>query len=136
MGLVIVGHSHPDVASILTRSVLEAATVDDPDEHDDPPFDMLAAIKRNRERLEQRYVSAAASGHRWLVECRDLSDAFDSAAGVYFVECLDDAAVDEVVARCTDDSPYDRLLGIIDLRKPLDDQGGGVTRAEWIASRK
>jgi len=107
--------------------------MNDPDEDSNPPFEMLASIKRNRDRLEQRYVSAAASGHRWLVECRDLADAFDSTAGVYFVECSDDAAVDEVVARCADDNPYDRLLGIIDLYKPLDRQGGGVTRAEWIA---
>ena len=25
------------------------------------------------------------------------------------------------------------VLGIIDLSKPLDDQGGGVPRAEWVA---
>ena len=107
-------------------------TIDD----DDPSLDMLTAIKRNRERLEQRYASAAASGHRWLVECRDLSDALDSAAGVYFVECNDEAAVDQVVAHCTDDNPYDRLMGIVDLSVPLDKQGGGMTRAKWIAKRK
>jgi len=35
--------------------------MDDPDEDGEQPFDMLAAIKRNRERLEQRYALAAAS---------------------------------------------------------------------------
>jgi hypothetical protein len=105
------------------------------DEDDQAPFDLLAAVRRNRLRLVLRFVSAAASGQRWLVECRDLGDAFDAAAGVYFVECADDAGVDQVVARCTDDS-YDRLLGIFDLRRPLGEQGGGLTRAAWIIGRQ
>ncbi|MBA4189093.1 MAG: hypothetical protein C0467_13930 [Planctomycetaceae bacterium] len=110
--------------------------MDDTDEdEDDSPFDLLAAIKRNRERLEQRFASAVASGHRWLVECRDLGDAFDPDAGVYFVECADDAAVDQVAARCTDDNPYDRLLGIFDLRRPLCEQAGGLTRTAWLTEK-
>jgi hypothetical protein len=100
------------------------------------PFDMLAAVRRNRERLEQRFAAAAANGQRWLVECRDLGDAFDADAGVYFVECADDAAVDQVVARCTDDNSYDRVLGIYDLRRPLGEQGGGLPRSAWIPGKE
>lgn len=102
---------------------------------DDSPFDLFAVIQGNRERLEKQFVSAAAGGSRWLIECRDLSDAFDSDGGVYFVECVDEAAVDAVVARCTADNPYDRLLGIFDLRRPLAEQGAGMSRAAWIAAR-
>ena len=99
------------------------------------PFDMLAAIRANRMRLEQRFASAGASGPRWLVQCRDLGDAFDSDAGVYFVECMDEAAVDEVAARCTDGNPWDRLLGVFDLHRPLAEQGVGLPRATWVAAR-
>jgi hypothetical protein len=102
----------------------------------DPAFDLAAAVKLNRERLERSFGRAAARGQRWLLECRDLGDAFDSDAGVYFVECADDAAVAQVVARCTDANPYDRLLGIYDLRKPLDPQGPGLTRAEWLSGKR
>jgi hypothetical protein len=104
-------------------------------DEDNSRFDVLASIKHNRLRLEQRFASAAKSGRRWLIECRDLGDASDADAGVYFVECDDDAAVDRVIARCTDDNPYERLLGIYDLRKPLGEQGGGVARAAWIAGQ-
>ena len=42
--------------------------------------------------------------------------------------------MDRIVACCTDDNPYDRLLGIFDVRKPLAGQGGGLIRkAEKIA---
>jgi hypothetical protein len=100
---------------------------------DDARFDPIAAIHENRQRLEKRFATAASGGQKWLVECRDLGDAFDADAGVYFVECPDDAAVDQLVAQCTDDNPYDRLLGIYDLRQPLDPQGPGLTRASWMA---
>jgi hypothetical protein len=96
------------------------------------PSDVLAVVRRNRERLEQRFAAAVASGRRWLVECRDLFDAFDSDGGVYFVGCSDDAAVDALVARCTDDNPCDRLLGVFDLHRPLAEQGGGLTRSAWL----
>lgn len=100
---------------------------------DDPPFDMYESVRRNRERLERRFEMARAKGLRWLVECRDLGDAFDEAAGVYFVDCPDDAAVEQIVIRCTDDNPYDRVLGIFDLHRPLPEQGGGLNRASWLA---
>jgi hypothetical protein len=71
---------------------------DDDDGTQGEPFDLLAAVRRNRERLEQRFAAARQRGQRWLAECRDLGDAYDSAAGVYFVECADDLALEQVVA--------------------------------------
>jgi hypothetical protein len=118
-------------------SAREATAVDDSDEEpDEKPFDLLAAVRRNRERLEQRFASARERGQRWLAECRDLGDAFDEAAGVYFVECPDDAALERVVVRCAEDNPYDRLLGIFDLSRPLEAQGGGLTRAQWLSGKR
>jgi hypothetical protein len=103
---------------------------------DEPAFDMRAAVELNLQKLQQRFATAQESGHRWLAECRDLGDAFDRDAGVYFVECRDDAAVDEVVARCKEDDPYDRLLGIYDLTQPLRGQAGGMTRGEWLSRKQ
>ena len=61
LGLGADVHNRPDVVSILTRSVPKSLRMDDPNEDDDPPFDLFAAINRNRERVEQRYASAAAT---------------------------------------------------------------------------
>jgi hypothetical protein len=102
----------------------------------DKPFSLDAAAKLNAERLERAFATAIANDNLWLVECRDLFDAYDHDAGVYFVECKDDRAVNEVVARCTDDSHFDRLLGIFNLRKPLDGQGVGLTRSEWVSGKR
>lgn len=99
-------------------------------------FDMLRAVQLNRVRREQRFAEAQQGNNTWLVECRDLGDAFDKDAGVYFVPCPDEAAVDELVARCSDDNPYDRLLGIFHLGRPLDAQAGGITRAQWLAGQR
>ena len=90
------------------------------------------AVKLNRQRLERRFTSTDRSRVRWLVECRDLGDAYAEDAGVYFVECVDDRAVDDVVERCTDTNPYERILGIFNLERPLAEQGGGLTRAQWL----
>lgn len=97
-------------------------------------FDPFAAVALNRQRLEARFVEATQRGMRWLVECRDLSDAYDEAAGVYFEECADDTALWDVIERCTEDNAYDRLLGIFDLQRPLAEQADGQSRTSWLAS--
>ncbi len=99
-------------------------------------FDPEAAIRLNRERLRRKFDDADRNRLRWLVECRDLGDAFDADAGVFFVECPDDAAVEQLAARFTDDNAYNRILGIFDLRKPLDEQRVGMTREEWLNRAK
>lgn len=99
-------------------------------------FDLLSAATKNWERLQQNFAAAKTHGDTWLVECRDLSEAFDADAGVYFSPCQDDAAVDELVTRCSDENHYDRVLGIYDLRRPLNEQSVGLTRAEWLAGRR
>lgn len=97
---------------------------------------MGEAIALNRKRLENRAADARAKGFRWLVECRDLGDAYDRDAGVYFVPCEDEAKVNEVVARKGPDNPYDRVLGVFDLEVPLGEQGGGVDRESWLAGAR
>lgn len=99
-------------------------------------MDLSAAAKLNRERLEKRFNSADRRSHQWLVECRDLGDAFDKDAGVYFVACENESTVNQLIANKTDDNMYDRVLSIFDLRNPLSAQGVGVTRAEWISGLK
>jgi hypothetical protein len=106
------------------------------DNSGDKPFSLDVAVKLNAERLERAFAIAIANGNLWLVECRNLFDAFVDDAGVYFVECEDDRAVNEVVACCTDDSHFDRLLGIFNLRKPLAGQRVGLTRSEWVSGKR
>lgn len=93
------------------------------------------AVELNWLRLQQRFALASSGGQRWLVECRDLGDALDADAGVYFVECADEAAVDQMAADRDDTNPYERLLGIYDLRKALHLQGAGLSRAAWLSER-
>lgn len=103
---------------------------------DEKPLDVHAVVQANRGRLEARFASAAATGAHWLVECRDLGDAFAADAGVFFEICPDDDAVDALVARCTDTNAYERLLGIYDLRRPLRGQGPGLTRKDWLSGKR
>ncbi len=77
------------------------------------------AIALSRKRLENRAADARSKGFRWLVECRDLGDAYDRDAGVYFVPCEDEAMVHETIVHKGSDNPYDRVLGIFDLGVPL-----------------
>jgi hypothetical protein len=77
----------------------------------------------NSARREQRFLEARQSNHAWLVECRDLWDAHNRDAGVYFVPCPDEAAVDVLVARCSNDNSCDRLLGIFRLAEATQDAG-------------
>ena len=94
---------------------------------------MSEAIALNRKRLENRAADARAKGFRWLVECRDLGDAYDRDAGVYFVPCADEAKVHEAIVNKGPDNPYDRVLGIFDLEAPVGEQDGGVRREDWLA---
>ena len=94
---------------------------------------MSDAIALNRKKLENRASRARQKGNRWLVECGDLWDAHDEDAGVYFVECVDEQAVHDTIVNKGPDNDSDRVLGIFDLERPLDEQGGGVTREAWMA---
>src|SRR5437870_2298449 len=104
------------------------------EDQDEKPYDPGAIVRANWARLEVRFAEAAAEGYRWLAECRDLSDAFDSDAGVFYVKCADDEAVDQVVARCPEipvSSYSEVLLGVFDLRRPFNEQIPGLKRSEW-----
>jgi hypothetical protein len=104
-------------------------TLPDPSQH--PASTPLSAVERNGKQRQEKF--APANGQRWLAECRDLGDANDHDAGVYFQACPDDATVDSIVACFTDDNAFDRLLGVVDVRQPLAGPGGGLTRAQWLA---
>ena len=95
-------------------------------------YDLHAAVKLNRKRLEKQFHDADRKKHQWLIECRDLGDAYEEDAGVYFVVCETEETVNQMITDMTDDNIYERVLGIFDLRRPLEEQGVGLTRAEWI----
>jgi hypothetical protein len=52
---------------------------------DDESNPLLHAVRLNAKRREERYAEHRAAGKAWLIECRDLWDAEDEDAGVYFV---------------------------------------------------
>jgi hypothetical protein len=89
------------------------------------------AVQLNARRRERRYAEHRAAGKAWMIECRDMWDAEDDDAGVYFVGCADAAAVTRYLNDL--DPSSDRVLGIYDLSKPLVPQGPGLTREEWKA---
>lgn len=91
------------------------------------------ALQINRERRALRHAEAAGAGAAWLVECRDLWDAHDEDAGVYFVACATDDDVTGLVGRLDDDNPNDRILGIYRISEPITPQGPGLTRAQWLS---
>ncbi len=93
------------------------------------------AIEINAARRVKRFADGRAQGAAWMIECRDMWDAMDEDAGVYFVFCDDESAVDRIVAQMTDDNPNNRVLGIYDLARSLEAQGPGLTRSEWLAGK-
>ena len=98
---------------------------------------MSDAVALNRKRLAKRADEARALGFRWLVECRDMWDAHDDDAGVYFVPCEDEEKVGEVISiRDPDAAMSDKVLGIFDLSGPLSVQNFGVTRAQWLSGER
>lgn len=90
---------------------------------------LASAVALNWQQLQQRYSEAQKSGAAWLVECRDMYDAVEDDAGIYFEPCSDAAAVDKMVADF--DSRFTKILGIYSLRKPLESQGTGLTVSQW-----
>src|SRR4051812_8002789 len=93
---------------------------------------MSKAIALNYERLKVRFEEARLAGAAWLVECRDLYDAFDADAGVYFQPCVSESEVDELVARSQGKSA-ERVLAIYSLSHPVNTQGVGLKPDEWLA---
>ena len=98
--------------------------------------DPLHAARLNSERRPLRFAMGVEQGQAYMLECRDMGDHDDDDAGVYFSYCADDEELREAVHRMPDDHHWDRILGIFDLRRPLAEQGLGLTRAEWLARRR
>ncbi|MBN1270238.1 MAG: hypothetical protein JXB04_11675 [Kiritimatiellae bacterium] len=95
---------------------------------------MFRAVVLNARRRAEYYAKFRAAGAAWLLECRDLWDSEDDDAGVYFTDCSSERGVDTCIREL--DPLTDRVLGIYDLSKPLDEQGVGLTLEEWQARRK
>jgi hypothetical protein len=95
----------------------------------EPSNPLWRAVQINARRRAERCGEFRAAGAAWMLECRDLWDSEDEDAGVYFVSCVDDRAVERRLGEL--DPASDRLLGIYDLSKPLEPQGPGLTAAEW-----
>ncbi|HRE30251.1 MAG TPA: hypothetical protein PK954_26655 [Anaerolineales bacterium] len=94
---------------------------------------MLQALKLNRGRRAVNHAEAAQAGAAYLVECRDLWDAHDTDAGVYFVPCATEAEVTALVNQHNETDPNDRILGIYRVDAPIEPQGPGLTREAWLA---
>lgn len=94
------------------------------------------AVAINRERRTVRHAEAAQAGAAYLVECRDLWDADDADAGVYFVPCVGAVEVTALALEFSDDNPNDRLLGIYRVPDPVAGQGAGLSRAAWLAGAR
>ncbi len=81
---------------------------------------------------ESHFAKAQAEGGRWLLECRDMWDAFDDDGGVYFQAMPDDLSARRE-ARDIQANPKDkRLLGAYDLTRPLAEQGPGLKLEEFL----
>lgn len=81
---------------------------------------------------ETHFLKGQAEGGRWLLECRDMWDAFDEDGGVYFQVLTDDLAARRE-ARDIQANPKDkRLLGAYDLTRPLAEQGSGLKLDELL----
>jgi hypothetical protein len=96
-----------------------------------PQNPLLHAIELNSKRCSERFGEFKAAGAMWMIECRDLWDSEDEDAGVYFVECKNGYEVNDFIKKM--DALSDRILGIYDLSRPLNDQGPGLTLDEWKA---
>jgi len=88
----------------------------------------IAAAATERKRL---YAELRGSDATWLLECRAIWHGEDDDAGVYFVSHKSAAEVSDYVNRMNEGS--DRVLGIYSLTKPLEEQGPGLTAAQWFA---
>jgi len=86
----------------------------------------LAAAERKR-----LYGKFRASGAAWMLECRDMWHGLEEDAGEYFLPFANVAEVSDFVNRMNEDS--DRVLGIYSLTKPLEEQGPGLSAAQWFA---
>jgi hypothetical protein len=71
----------------------------------------------------------------YVLECRDLGDPEAEDGGLFFAFLRTEAEVDAAVAELGESHPYERLLGVFDLGRPLAEQGSGLTRDEWLARR-
>lgn len=88
------------------------------------------ALRLNAEGRAGAFAGAASAGAMWLVECRDLWDASDEDAGVFYQPCADDAGVDRLLAEYAD-GEWHSVLGIYDVRRPLEAQGPGLRPESW-----
>lgn len=97
--------------------------------------DPLAAARLNSHRRPLRFAEGQAQGQAYMLECRDLGDHDATDAGVYFMFCANESALREAIQSMPDDDPWNRILGIFDLRRPLAEQGLGLTRASYGSRR-
>ncbi|MBS2037828.1 hypothetical protein JST97_22780 [bacterium] len=81
---------------------------------------------------QSHFAKGQAKGARWLLECRDMWDAFDEDGGVYFVLMMDDLSARRE-ARDIQAYPKDkRLLAAYDLTRPLEEQGAGLNLEDFL----
>ena len=101
----------------------------------DESYDINTVIRQNALRRQKRFKQAHQTDAQWFVECRDLGDAFDRDAGIYFCTYDTIEEVDQCVAQRPPTNPYDRIMGIYHLAIPIDQQEPGLSREQWLDHR-
>ncbi|HEV2147760.1 MAG TPA: hypothetical protein VGR37_10190 [Longimicrobiaceae bacterium] len=92
-----------------------------------------AVVSRRRAEAFRRGVALRAA---YMLEYRDLGDPEAEDGGVCFAFLRSEADVDAAVEELGEDNPYERLLGVFDLRRPLAEQGAGLTGDEWLERQR
>ena len=86
----------------------------------------------NTQRRALRFAEGQAQKALWLVECRDMWDAADEDAGVYFcIEKTTESA--RLLVKSALTQPNDvRVLGVYSLQQDLVKQGPGLKAEEFL----
>lgn len=91
------------------------------------------ALHLSRAARERRYAEGKAQGAAYMLECRDMWDADDQDAGVFFTL---HKSREEAVARIREMAKtpdHERVLAVYDLRQPLLPQGPGQNPRNFLA---
>jgi hypothetical protein len=98
---------------------------------EDEGHEFAKAYKHNLITREKRFVEAIQNKQKWLLECCDLWDFYDSDAGIYFKSCENDHEVRHYINYSKDKNAYTATYGIFDTHQPLQKQAGGLTPEKW-----
>lgn len=90
------------------------------------------ALHLSRQARERRYSEGKGEGAIYMLECRDMWDADDQDAGVFFTL---HKTREQAVARIREmqkTPDHERVLAVYDLRQPLLSQGPGLSPQQFL----